>query len=127
MNGKVVAVTGGFGTLGSAVGRAFAAGGAAIVLIAVAKEAPSALQSPAEGRSFFSTGTDLTNLGSARAALDTAASKLGGIDVLVNVAGGFRSQTLAEGDVATWDLLYALNLKTAVVATKAALPHLLRS
>ena len=126
MNGKVVAVTGGFGTLGSAVARAFAAGGAAVVLIDVGKEVPSALQSVAEGRSFFSPGTDLTNLQSARAALDAAASKLGGIDVLVNVAGGFRWQTLADGDIATWDLMYALNLKTAVVATKAALPHLLR-
>jgi NAD(P)-dependent dehydrogenase (short-subunit alcohol dehydrogenase family) len=68
--------------------------------------------------------TDLTSLDGANAAIGTVVARLGGIDVLVNVAGAFRWQTLADGEVATWDLLYSVNLKTAVVATKAVLPHL---
>jgi NAD(P)-dependent dehydrogenase (short-subunit alcohol dehydrogenase family) len=51
-------------------------------------------------------------------------SKLGGIDVLVNIAGGFRWETVADGTVETWDLLYAMNLKTALCACKAAIPYL---
>ncbi len=35
------------------------------------------------------------------------AMRFGGIDVLVNVAGGFRWEKIADGDIATWDSLYA--------------------
>jgi NAD(P)-dependent dehydrogenase (short-subunit alcohol dehydrogenase family) len=42
----------------------------------------------------------------------------------VNAAGGFRWQPLADGDIDVWDQMYAVNLKTAVVACKAALPYL---
>jgi NAD(P)-dependent dehydrogenase (short-subunit alcohol dehydrogenase family) len=52
---------------------------------------------------------------------------LGSIDVLVNIAGGFRWQTLEQGDVEGWDAMFAINLKTAVLATKAALPQLVQS
>jgi NAD(P)-dependent dehydrogenase (short-subunit alcohol dehydrogenase family) len=51
--------------------------------------------------------------------------RFGGIDALVNVAGGFRWELLRDGEVETWDELYAINLRTAVVACKAALPALL--
>jgi NAD(P)-dependent dehydrogenase (short-subunit alcohol dehydrogenase family) len=53
------------------------------------------------------------------------AMRFGGIDVLVNIAGGFRWEKLEDGDPETWDQLYAMNLRTAVVCCKAALPALL--
>jgi len=55
--------------------------------------------------------------------MDTVASRFGRIDVLVNVAGTFRWETLADGKIDTWDLLYNVNLRTALCASKAALPH----
>jgi len=61
----------------------------------------------------------------ASAAMQSVAAATGGFQVLVNVAGAFRWETLAEGDVSTWELMFAMNLKTAVVASKAALPHLI--
>jgi NAD(P)-dependent dehydrogenase (short-subunit alcohol dehydrogenase family) len=72
----------------------------------------------------FLEGVDLTSPAEARRAMDTAASKLGGIDVLVNIAGGFRWETIADGKLDTWDFLYAINLKTALCACQAALSHL---
>ena len=48
----------------------------------------------------------------------------GALHVLLNIAGAFRWQTLEDGDVQTWDLLYRINVQTAVCACKAALPHL---
>jgi NAD(P)-dependent dehydrogenase (short-subunit alcohol dehydrogenase family) len=57
--------------------------------------------------------------------MQTVAAATGGIDVLVNVAGGFRWEPLAGGDMATWELMFTANLKTAVAASQAALPHLL--
>jgi NAD(P)-dependent dehydrogenase (short-subunit alcohol dehydrogenase family) len=40
------------------------------------------------------------------------------------VAGGFRWQTLEGGSVDTWDALYGMNLRSAVVASRAVLPCL---
>ena len=57
--------------------------------------------------------------------MNAVAAQLGGIDVLVNVAGGFRWETVLEGSPETWDFMYSLNLKTALNTCKAALPHLL--
>jgi NAD(P)-dependent dehydrogenase (short-subunit alcohol dehydrogenase family) len=72
----------------------------------------------------FLDGIDLTDLAQARRAMDTAASTLGGIDVLVNIAGGFRWETIADGSLETWDFLYSINLKTALCACKAAVGYL---
>jgi len=70
---------------------------------------------------------DLADGEATRKAMAAAAMRFGGIDVLVNVAGGFRYETLLEGGVATWDEMYAKNLRTAVASCKAALPALLES
>ena len=48
----------------------------------------------------------------------------GGIDVLVNVAGGFVWQTLDDGGPETWARMFAMNATTCVTMTKAALPTL---
>ena len=53
----------------------------------------------------FLEGIDLTDPAQARRAMDAAASKLGGIDVLVNIAGGFRWETIADGSLETWEFL----------------------
>jgi len=69
----------------------------------------------------------LTHSEAVALAIDTLVTSLGRLDVLVNVAGGFRWQTLEQGDLAGWDAMYEMNLKTALVTTKTALPQLLRS
>jgi NAD(P)-dependent dehydrogenase (short-subunit alcohol dehydrogenase family) len=120
---KRVVITGAAGALGAAVARAFIAAGAKLALIdrvADSKDLLKGLSSP----HFFMGGIDLTDPAHAQRAMDTAASRLGGIDVLVNIAGGFRWETIADGKLETWDFLYAINLKTAVCACKAVLPHL---
>jgi NAD(P)-dependent dehydrogenase (short-subunit alcohol dehydrogenase family) len=67
---------------------------------------------------------DLADANAAATAIDAAAKALGGLDGLVNIAGTFRWETLADGSADTWDLLYRVNLRTAVAASKAAIPHL---
>ena len=54
-------------------------------------------------------------------------SHFGGIDVLVNVAGGFTWEEIAGGASDSWERMFALNLKTTVNASQAALPHLVES
>ena len=120
---KVIVITGGFGTLGVAVGRRFATDGWHVALI---DRAPT----PAgETASEFSAqlllgGVDLTDLGAAQSTLGAVVAHFGGIDALINVAGGFRFETVGDSDLATWDFMYQVNLRTAVTASKAALEHL---
>ena len=120
LEGRVVAVTGGFGALGRAVGAALAAAGARVALIDKAA-APAVL--PAQALALG--GIDLEQAGEANRALNLAASGLGGLDGLVNVAGGFQWETVASGSIESWDRMYAINVRTAVLASQAALPHLL--
>jgi NAD(P)-dependent dehydrogenase (short-subunit alcohol dehydrogenase family) len=120
---KRVVITGAAGTLGAAVARAFVAAGEKLALIDRAAPSQGLLEAIG-GSPLFIDGIDLTDPAQARRAMDTAASALGGIDVLVNIAGGFRWETIADGSLETWDFLYAINLKTAVCACKAALAHL---
>ena len=49
------------------------------------------------------------------------------MDALLNIAGGFVWQKVGGGDLAAWDRMYDLNLRTAVSACMAALPFLERS
>ena len=124
LTGKVMAVTGGFGSLGVALGVAATAAGAQVALIG-RSDAPGTRKLPAELSSALLLGNvDLASLEAAQRALAAVTQRFGGLDILANVAGGFRWQTLADGDLANWDLLYTVNLKTAVVTSKAALPHL---
>lgn len=121
---KRVVVTGAGGALGAAVARAFAASGARLVFIDRSADTHDLVKSLGSTHSFLG-GVDLTDPARAQAAIDAAAAWLGGgIDVLVNIAGGFRWETVAAGTLETWDFLYALNLKTAVCACKAVLTHL---
>lgn len=124
-SGRVVVVTGAFGVLGAAVARAFATSGARLALLDLAMHAPDALAAELDEQHLLLGGVDLGELESSRRAMAAAAMRFGGIDVLVNVAGGFQWQTLLEGDVETWDQLYRMNLRTAVVACKVALPALI--
>ena len=118
--GRKVVVTGGLGSLGRRVGAVLAARGARVVLM---DRAPAV---SVEGMTDVLGDVDLADPASAGAAFERAAQAMGGINGLVNVAGGFGWQKFEGGAVQTWDKLFAMNLRTAVVASQSALPHLLR-
>lgn len=116
--GKRIAVTGAFGSLGAAVVAAALAAGASVAAIDRA-DAPAGTH----GAHAFG-GVDLADAAQAQAAIGAAAKALGGLDALVNIAGTFRFEMLADGSAETWDFLYRVNLRTAVAASQAALAHL---
>jgi NAD(P)-dependent dehydrogenase (short-subunit alcohol dehydrogenase family) len=114
---KVVVVTGAFGQLGRAVVREVLAQGGRAALLDV-----SAGEPPADTRAWQ---VDLAALPDAKRVLAQVAEHFGRIDALVNVAGGFRWQTLEQSeDLSEWAALQAINLQTCVTACKAVLPHL---
>jgi NAD(P)-dependent dehydrogenase (short-subunit alcohol dehydrogenase family) len=119
-------VTGAFGNLGIAVARTFREQGAQVALLGRA-QAPAAVAAEFPSPHCVLGGVDLTSVTSAGTAMETLRARQGAIDVLVNVAGGFAWQTLEQGEADGWDEMFASNLRTAVVTTKAALPLLLAS
>jgi NAD(P)-dependent dehydrogenase (short-subunit alcohol dehydrogenase family) len=126
MQNRVVMVTGGFGTLGRAVARAFESQGAKVAVVD-RSAIPPGDSSSASDRLLKLENVDLTRYPDAITAVQRVTAYFGRLDVLVNIAGGFVWQTLADGDPENWDRMYAINLKTAVMASKAALPALLES
>ncbi|HEY7872296.1 MAG TPA: SDR family NAD(P)-dependent oxidoreductase [Rudaea sp.] len=122
LQGKRIAVTGAFGALGAAMVEGAGAAGARVAAIDRAP-APTSIAANA----IAIGGVDLADAVAAKTAIDSAAKALGGLDGLVNIAGTFRWETLADGNADTWDLLYRVNLRTAVAASKAAIPYLISS
>jgi NAD(P)-dependent dehydrogenase (short-subunit alcohol dehydrogenase family) len=120
---KRVVVSGAAGALGAAVAQAFAATGAQVALVDRATDGKG-LGKKLGAPHFFLGDVDLTDLKQAQSAIHSVVSRLGGLDVLVNVAGGFRWEKIEGGKIDTWDFLYNINLKTALCASQAALPHL---
>lgn len=119
---RVVAITGAFGNLGEALATLAAARGAKLVLI---DRAPSPL--PSSANLLVLPGVDLTSFAECQEVARRIDEHFGRLDALLNVAGGFAWEPILEGDVETWDRLYALNLRTALNTSKAALPLLLQS
>lgn len=116
--GKIILVTGAFGSLGQAVAEHLQSRGAQLALIDRAP-VPQAVSGFAQG------SVDLADETAARSAIEAVVARLGGVDALVNVAGTFRWESIESGSVDTWDFLYRINLRTALCASKAVLPHLL--
>ncbi|HXA37918.1 MAG TPA: SDR family NAD(P)-dependent oxidoreductase [Phenylobacterium sp.] len=125
MAGRVYAITGAFGALGSAVARAAAAQGARLALIDFAKTPPPGL--PDGGDVLVLGGVDLTDAVAAGAAIDAVADRFGGLDVLLNIAGGFRWETLETSLAEGWHRLFLMNVQTAANASRAAIPYLRES
>lgn len=112
-----VAITGAAGALGSQTAKTLAAAGWKVVGIDLADV-------PDEGFALSIGGVDLTDEAAVAKAAARIESEIGGLDALVNVAGGFVWETVADGSVESWDKMYAMNVKTALVTTRAMLPML---
>jgi Dehydrogenases with different specificities (related to short-chain alcohol dehydrogenases) len=119
---RSVIVTGGFGILGRAVASAFSAAGDNVTRIDFGAEASNTRDSGLD-----IGGVDLTNKVATRSAVDQVISAFGGIDVLVNVAGGFLWETLEDGSIESWAKMQSMNLMTAATITQLSLPALKNS
>src|SRR5712675_317664 len=119
MDGKVVVVTGASGALGKVVADLAQARGARVAGVDYANA-----QIPATADRIELGGVDLSEAAEAKKAVDAVVAHFGKLDALINIAGGFAFETVAEGDPKTWQRMYALNVLTALNASRAAIPHL---
>src|SRR5437868_1840808 len=98
MHNQAVVITGGFGYLGAATAHAAIKRGARVALIGRAAQPPAALPAQLGPGAIFLGGVELADAAAARTALDAARKQLQGLDVLINAAGSFRWQKIADGD-----------------------------
>src|ERR1700744_5245 len=122
MEGKIIVVTGASGALGKVVATSAQAKGARVAGI----DHAAATIGPTPERIELG-GVDLTDTIQAAKAIDTAGSHFGKLDALINISGGVAFEATADGDPKTWQRMYALNLLTALNASRAAIPHLAAS
>ena len=116
---KTVVVTGASGALGQETVRVLDQAGCE--LFAVSKSLGLSFD---QGHVHRLGGVDLSYFEQAEHAIQTAYEKLGRIDALVNIAGGFCWESLSEGSLDLWEQMLATNLRTSLNACKAALPYL---
>jgi NAD(P)-dependent dehydrogenase (short-subunit alcohol dehydrogenase family) len=122
MDEKVIVVTGALGALGQVfVDEALARGARVAAVDHAATKVPATSQRLELG------GVDLTDAAQAKKAIEAAAAHFGRLDALVNIAGGFVFETIAEGDPKSWQRMYALNVLTTLNTSQAAIPHLTAS
>jgi NAD(P)-dependent dehydrogenase (short-subunit alcohol dehydrogenase family) len=122
---RTVIVTGAAGNLGQAVAKAFADVGANLVLVDLKRESlEKAFGSESPQRLFASA--NLLDMAGATGVAQAALERFGRIDVLCNIAGGFRmGETVHETSDENWNFLFDINTRTLLHATRAVVPHML--
>lgn len=122
---RTVIVTGATGNLGRAVVGAFAADGAKLVLVGRHREG-LAKRFGDEGERRLFVAADLASQRDAQAVSDAALARFGRIDVLCNIAGGFRmGEPVHQTSDATWEFLFDLNARSVLNMARAVVPAML--
>jgi NAD(P)-dependent dehydrogenase (short-subunit alcohol dehydrogenase family) len=118
---RTVVITGASGNLGRVVAKAFADLGARLALLDLKR---GDLQ---DRPNQVFLDVDLFKPDSAGAAVGKALERFGRIDVLCNIAGGFRmGSPVHETKDADWDFLFGVNARSVLNTARAAVPAMLK-
>jgi len=121
---RTVIVTGAAGNLGKAVAQAFADQGANLVLADLDRKGLERAFGTENERRLFAPANLLEPAGATGLA-ETALKRFGHIDVLCNIAGGFRmGEPVHETSDENWNFLFDINTRTLLNAVRAVVPHM---
>jgi len=125
---KVIVVTGGASGIGQATAREFAARHGVVAIFdrndQAGRATADALSGAGHTAEYFHV--DLAVGAQVEQAVDRVASRMGGIDILANVAGIQRYGTAVSTSDAEWDETLNANVRSAFLASKYAIPHMIQ-
>ena len=124
LKGKRILITGSSTGIGAAVAREFARLGARVVV----HGNKNAQAAEAIVKEIGAAGVVLGDVGEGAAAkriVDEAVMALGGLDILINNAGAIHERVTNAGfDEAMYERVYDTNVRSILLVTQAAYPHL---
>lgn len=127
LEGRRALITGAAGGIARASAVRFAREGAQVVLTDIDKagaETSASLVRAAGGTAGI-IAADVTDADSVAAMTAAAVETMGGIDILVTCAGGYTAYANFDDiEVADWDRVIALNLRSVYLCCRAVLPHM---
>jgi 3-oxoacyl-[acyl-carrier protein] reductase len=123
---KLALITGGSGGIGLRIARGLADEGCHVAICGRTTETldEAVAELRARGVKAFGFTLDVTTPGESERFVDEAAAALGGVDLLVNNAGGSFGGKLPDATIEDWQRTFDLNLFHAVRCTRAAVPHM---
>lgn len=130
LKGRIAAVTGAAQGIGASTVREFVNQGTAVALLDIDEAGVKKLAAElaAGGARVLALRTDVTDDDSVSNALARVAAEFGGLDILVNSAGGYGKLTSVEElPIDDWDRTVMLNLRGTFLMCKRAIPHLKKS
>ncbi|KAA0121642.1 3-oxoacyl-ACP reductase FabG [Methylobacterium sp. P1-11] len=125
--GKCALVTGASRGIGAAIALALADRGAnvAITYERSAERAAEVVRAiEAKGRRAVAIQADSADASAVKRSVNGAVEGLGGLDILINNAGIARGGPVAEMSLADIDAILDVNVRSVVLASQAAIPHL---
>ena len=126
---KVTIITGAVGNLGTATARCFQQSGAKTVLVDRSPDrVREAFKHIANSKDhLLAGGVDLTSVESIGKLVEQTLARFGRVDALVNTVGGYRGgKPVHEADLADWDFLFNVNVRTTLLCCRAVIPQMLR-
>jgi len=122
-----VLVTGAAGNLGRVVANAFAERGANLVLVDLRRDSLERAFGT-EGERRLLAPTNLLDQEQVHAAVKKAVQRFKRIDVLCNLAGGFRmGEPVHATSDETWNFLFDINARTVLHAVRAVVPRMIEN
>ncbi len=126
--GRSVIVTGAAQGIGAVTALEFAKNKANVALLDIDEAGAQAVARQMNGARSIVVRADVKDDKSVDAAIKRVVAEFGGIDVLVNCAGGYgRLATVEDTPLDEWDNTVALNLRSVFLMSRAAIPHLKKS
>ncbi len=126
---KVTIITGAVGNLGTATARCFQQSGAKTVLVDRSPDrVREAFKHIANSKDhLLAGGVDLTSVESIGKLVEQTLARFGRVDALVNTVGGYRGgKPVHEADLADWDFLFNVNVRTTLLCCRAVIPQMVK-